>query len=408
MKIKHIISSVVASASLLTMVGAASAAITGDINIYGASAQFNFWKAQAVSYMQAQGCTTIQSSKTSDGKNAITRGTCGGVTRYFRTSSKASYDGPLAIQGNATNPNRTTLCSDPHQRKMMDEGQVTSWGTGTNATTMDNSADTTNAYMKCVTVNGGASDVMVPSFQQESHGMLLGPSTSSKNVYTDRNFKGDGAITASGLTDCRTLVVPFAFYINNGVTKGGAQVTDLTTAQARLIFSGQIADWSDLGFDAKPMYACWRHAGSGTHATIDLAVMRPAALNIYEDTGNGYSFYFNDGSADEMACINGNSGGVGYADADQSLSSYTSTHQVTYNGTTPAKANIVGGLYDFYSVQNLYTATPVPSDMSTLCAFMKNPANNTNTWYANACEMKYIRADDGAYNVINGDLGNCQ
>jgi hypothetical protein len=47
MKIKHILSSVVAGASLLTLVGSASAAITGDINIYGASAQFNFWKAQA-------------------------------------------------------------------------------------------------------------------------------------------------------------------------------------------------------------------------------------------------------------------------------------------------------------------------------------------------------------------------
>ncbi|HUJ16788.1 MAG TPA: substrate-binding domain-containing protein [Nitrospirota bacterium] len=403
MKIRNIISSVVAGASLLTMVGTASAAITGDINIYGASAQFNFWKAQAVNYMGAQGCTSIQSSKTTDGKNAISRATCGGVTRYFRTSSKASYDGPLAIQGNTTNPNRTTLCGDAHQRMMMDEAQVTSWGTGTNATTMPNTA------LKCVTVNGGASDVQVTSFQQESHGMLLGPSTSSSNVFTDRNFKGTGAVAATGLTDCRDLVVPFSFYINNGVTmnNGANQVTNLTTAQARLIFSGQIADWSDLGFDAKPMYACWRHAGSGTAATIDLAVMRPAVLQTQEDTGNGYSFYFNDGSADEMACINGDSGGVGYADADQSLSSYPNVHQATYNGVAPSKATITAGLYDFYSVQNLYTATPVPSDMATLCTFMKNPANNTNAFYATSCEMKYVRGGDQLYNTVNPNLGIC-
>jgi ABC-type phosphate transport system substrate-binding protein len=285
---------------------------------------------------------------------------------------------------------------------MMDETAVTSWGTGTAATTMPNTA------VKCTTVTGGASDVMVPSFQQESHGMLLGPSSSTANVYTNRNFKGTGAITAAGLTDCRTLVVPFGFFINNGVTKGGSQVTNLTTAQARLIFSGQIADWSDLGFDAKPMYACWRHAGSGTAAALDFDVMRPAALAIYEDTGNGYSFYFNDGSADEMACVNGNSGGVGYADADQSLSSYPNVHAVTYNNVAPSKANIMNGQYDFYTVQNLYTATPVPSDMATLCSFMKNPANNPNTWYASACEMKYLRADDAFYNQINPDLGICQ
>jgi hypothetical protein len=127
-----------------------------------------------------------------------------------------------------------------------------------------------------------------------------------------------------------------------------------------------------------------------------------------EDTGNGYSFYFNDGSADEMYCINSLSGAVGYADADQSLASYPNTHAVTYNGVAPSKANITAGLYDFFTIQNLYTATPVPADMANLCSFMKNPANNTNPWYANVCQLKYSKATDESYLTVNPDFGVCQ
>ena len=403
MKIKNIVTSIAAGAALLTFAGIAAAAptMTGDINIYGASAQFNFWKGQAANYMSAAGCTSLQSSKTTDGKNAITKGTCGGVTRYFRTSSKASYDGPLAVQGNTTNPNRTTACSNPHDRMMMEESAVTSWGTTASPTTMPNTA------VACKTVNGGASDVMVSSFQQISYGQLYGPNTSGGVV--SRDFTGAGAVNSSGLTDCRTLVVPFAFYMNNGVKKGGVQATNLTTAQARLIFSGQIVDWSDLGvgYDAQPITTCWRHAGSGTAAALDFDVMRPAGLQTQEDTGNGYSFYFNDGSADLMACVNGAAGGVGYADADQSLASYPNTHRVTYNGVDATKANITAGLYDFYTIQNLYTATPVPTDMTNLCTFMSKPANNTNPMYSTPCEMQYIRANDVTYSQYNGDFGNC-
>ncbi len=170
MNIKKIFASIVAGASMLALVGTASAAITGDINVYGASAQFNFWKAQAPVYMAAQGCTGIKSA-TKDSKNAITQGTCGGVVRNFRSSAKASYDGPLAIQGNTTNPNRTTECASASQRKMVDEASCGAWGTGTCTTT------------KCVTVTGGASDVQVASFNQESHGKIFGPKVGIRSMY---------------------------------------------------------------------------------------------------------------------------------------------------------------------------------------------------------------------------------
>ncbi len=401
MNFKKILTSVVAGASLLTMVGAASAAINGDINIYGASAQYAFWTAQSKTFLEGEGCTGVQSSQTDDAKNWISRATCGGATRYFRVSSKASYDGPLAIQKNSTNTNRVNTCdaSGLDYRKLMDEAQVTSWGTGTAATTMPKTA------VKCVKVTGGASDVQVTSFVQTSSGMLLGPSTATNNTPVVRDFTGAGAVTSIGLAnDCRSLIVPFAFFINNSVTKGGVQVANITTAQARLIFSGQIADWSDLGFDAKPMRACLRHAGSGTHAAIDYDVMRPAALANAEDVLNGYEIWFNDGAKDLMNCVNAlNVGGVGYADADQAMGSFGNTHQIKYNGFDATKANIIGGNYDFYTTQNLYFATPAPADMTTLCNFISNPANNVNPYYATVCEMNYLRGDDAAYSTFKGN-----
>jgi ABC-type phosphate transport system substrate-binding protein len=253
-------------------------------------------------------------------------------------------------------------------------------------------------------VTGGTSDVEVTSFRQESHGMLLGPSTSTKNVWTDRNFTGIGAVKATGLTNCRPLVVPFGAFANNNVTKGGIPITNITNAELRLIFSGQIFNWGDLaGYDSKDIRVCLRHAGSGTHATMDLVPMSPAALSIYEDAmpGSGYEFWFNDSGQDVLNCLSGagTMGAIGYADADATKPA--GVNALTYNGVQASKENLKNGSYDWYAVQNLYTATPRSADMTNLCNHMKNPANNNNAWYPVACEMKYIRLSDTGAPVLN-------
>jgi len=475
MKIKKFLTSLLAGASLLTLVGTASA-VTGDINIYGASAQYNFWKGQAPGFLSAQGCTATASGATSDNKNAITKGTgpagsCGASgTVYFRTSSKASYDGPLAIQGDTANPNgtdyldngpcRTALGYGPTYRPMVDEGTC-NFSTGVCTGT------------KCVQVTGGSSDVVVSSFNQKTVGNLLGPNgggSITRDFVTAAN-----KITATGLADCRDMVVPFAFYINKkveggdavgatAITSGGSgytvatvafggpgtgatatatvsggqvtgititnggsgytsaptvtisgdgsgatatayrTVTDLTTSDAKLLFSGKINDWSDLGFDAHPATVCWRHAGSGTMATLAYAVMPPAALQQLQVAGTPATknYWFNDGSADEMKCVN-NTGSVsgdyavGYADADQDLSSYPNVIRASYNGVAPSHANVSNGLYDFWTVQNLYTTSPVPADMAAVCTYFTTCAHNTNPYYNTLSQMHWNKVSDTTY-----------
>lgn len=390
MKLRKILGTIVASLSLFAIAGTASAAITSDINVYGASAQFIMWRDNAAAYMTSQGCTAVQSAQLgsgtpwkADGKNAITRGTCGGVTRYFRTSAKASYDGILAIQGNTTNPFRVTECASATQRKMIDPATC-DFGTGqcVGATT-------------CVTVTVGASDVPVECFTQESHGNLQGP---LGGTYTDRNFKTN-PIKWTGAEPCKPLAVPFAYFVNNSVKKLGATISNITKDNAEMIFSSQIIDWSDMvdsdgtSYDALPIAVCLRHAGSGTHASIDSYLNSP--LIILQDSASAYKYYFNDGSSDEMKCVNGSggwtgTGAIGYADADQVLgTTYPVTTRIALNGVTPSANTIAMGNYNFYGLQQLYGVAAA----DPLCTFAKNPANITNPLWVAKCKMNYERVN---------------
>ncbi len=394
MKIKKLFATIMTCVSLLGFAGIASAGVAGDINIWGSSALFNFWAAESGPFLTSQGCTGVKTA-TLDAKDGIATGLCNGVNRYFRYSNKASYDGVLAIEGNSTSPNLTEppACPDPTQRPMVNPATC-NFSTGT----CSGSA--------CYTITGGASDVQVTSFQQESHGELLGPNNGGEVNYT---FRGANGVTLTpAVTDaCQPIAVPFAFYVNKTVTQNSATITNLTTANVRLLFSGQVGDWSDLlaangqPFDAKPVNVCLRHAGSGTHATLDFAVMRPAGLIIQESINPGsYNFYFNSGSSDELKCVNQLPGAVGYSDADAILnfSSYPNTTQVTYNGVTANKNNVVNGAYDFWTIENIYTANPVPADMQNVCTFIANPANLTfDPYYATSTQLIYSKSADAAY-----------
>lgn len=384
MKFRTIIMTVVAALALFAVAGTSIAQMTEDINVYGASAQFIMWRDNAAAYMTSLGCTNVQNAQlyvgaSPDGRNAITKGTCSGVTRYFRTSAKASYDGILAIQGNTTNPFRVAECSSPYQRKMIDEATC-NWSTGQCTGT------------KCVTVNVGASDVPVECFLQESHGQLKGPLGGG---WTDRNFKTN-PIKWTGADPCKPMAVPFAFFVNNSVKKQGNTITNITKDNAEMIFSGQIQDWSDMvdsdgtAYDAKPIAVCMRHAGSGTQATIDGYLESPMITN--EDSAGSYKFYFNDGSSDMMRCVNGSgswsgSGAIGYADADQILTSYPNTTRIALNGVTPSDKTIAGGNYNFYGLQQLYGITA----SHPLCQFANNPANIANPLWVAKCKMVYER-----------------
>jgi hypothetical protein len=405
------------------------------------------------------------------------------VDTYFRIASKASYDGICALENNynGTNPNCTSDPAGPNFRQMIDPTTVSTWG----ACAPTIGAWSTSGLLASVPVTVGASDVQGESFLQQSHGLLLGPLGSTQ---TDRVFSGmpttAGLNTPYTLAECQPLIVPFAFYVNTSVQEcidtqyvspGGVnlapdpsnppanplnwhanhwapwascvgdptgvrykkvQFRNMPRIKAVLIFSGQIYNWTDLGSNFVPnlpVAVCMRHAGSGTHATLDLAVMnkkwggtlaqiscnngRPADPMCLSG-GTPPTIFFNNGSKDEINCINGSgawsgNGAVGYSDADYLainpaydafVTTGAHTIQMTYNGETANRHNIRMGEYDFWTNENMYFRVLTPW-LSNLCTFASTPANipaSEAEYWTSQCEMNYTKVHDTDYPAYSG------
>jgi hypothetical protein len=126
--------------------------------------------------------------------------------------------------------------------------------------------------------------------------------------------------------------------------------------------------------------------------------------------------WFNQGSGDEMKCVNGNNtatptgsliGAIGYADADQATNVANTSQNVVpvkYNGQYGTRTAIRNGQYDFYTNAWLYTNPANSATINTLAdslvVFAQEPANvpaaKANYWAATG-EMKFNRATDSAY-----------
>jgi len=415
------------SAAILTMGATANAAVI-DLNVYGASAQYLFWNTTAPAFLTSvRGCASTSKTETTDKKHGITQGIgCdGGVnTINIRYSSKASYDGIRAVSN--TDP-ANTCAGQPGWRPMIT-------GAG-------------NTALLCQDVHVGASDVAGSTFTQNSTGALNGP---LGGAATTRTFSG---IPTAGLTTYQPVVVPFGFFANNAIKvhtcAGGANAGNLCTTataaadcgtgtcaqntidnvtreQAVQIFSGQAFAWTDFGDSysvagdpTNSIVACLRHAGSGTHATFDKVIFTgatPQFLVTAENTAGPF-IYFNDGSTEEMKCVNGNTttattgsavGAIGYADADQSVGAAGVSQNVVgikYNGLLGRRNVVRNGLYDFFSNQWLYenptkTTAAQHTLLTQLNTFASNPANipaSKAAFWAAAGEMVFNKSSDTTY-----------
>jgi len=383
--IKKLLKATVVGASIFAMVGAANAAEV-NINIYGASAQYTYWNDAADDFMVDLGCTAIQqaagNTANSTSGHGITRGTCGADTWHIRYSSKASFDGIRAMQ--CIDPDGTSGCANPCERRLADE-TTTNWGTRVVTS------------LACKDVNVGASDVEAAAIAgMESHGQLRGHLGGG---WVDRVMDAS-TIYDTGLANYRPIVVPFAFFKENNVP-----YTNLSKMQAVHIFSGSIWDWSD--FDptvaSQAVTICLRHAGSGTHATLNAVVMANAAGLITEE-GDGMLTpvaWFNDGSSDMANCVVQNAGSVGYADADQTFAANVT--RLSYEGVAATKNNIVNGNYPFWAAQWLYVDAIVPNSpidkLATWAADPDNmPAGRAPFWAAQD-EMNVVKSNSFTFPV---------
>lgn len=413
---KKLALSTIAGTCLMAMAGAADAA-TYNINIYGASAQYTYWTTAAPAYLKFRGCADADirsaAKKVSGreqgiawcagtvGLNGVTgRGFNGNGNDYFiRYSANASYDGIMGVQNNGTympDADRTAGCANG-SRLMANENAVT-WVAYPGIPTTGN---ITGVSCKDITI--GASDVAAASFGQYSKGELNGHAGGG---VVERDIKGI-TISSTNYSYSRPLVVPFGFFANTSVP-----YDNMTRLMATSIFSGQVANWQDFNEANADLQvvACLRHAGSGTHATLDKAIMRKdfplvrSQITPAESMGVLPVVWFNSGTSEMMACINNNPGAVGYADADRNITSLATTKRMYWMGASAAKANITGGIYDFWSKQWLYYSKTEPTDVrsmiTSLMSFASNPANmpsSLSAYWAASNEMKVDKATDSLY-----------
>jgi hypothetical protein len=182
-----------------------------------------------------------------------------------------------------------------------------------------------------------------------------------------------------------------------------------------------VYDWGQLnGFGAyagKGVQLCFRHAGSGTHATIDKAVMRGDLALVTDEAVNGlagtltdaYFYQSSDSSSGGMKqCIETNGGNgvggdyiaIGYLDADAAATA--NMHQLKYQGASATDTEIANGSYDFWSAQNVYLKT---ADDSTVVQKMMSfaaaniPSGKAGIW-VKANDLKVVKDNDLAIPVL--------
>jgi hypothetical protein len=369
-----------------SVLAAATSAQALDLNIYGASAQYEFWREAAPLFLQTavadggMGCTGVQfgTLKYTNPINGVTTDNgaaagfnCAGAagqTVNIRYSSNKSVEGPRAVMNMDPQENDTCITGDPTNDNLREMLTIDATGVKT---------------MGCQDVNLGASDVASEAFTQESHGFENG-------IYNQVQFDeilDPATIPGSstpGMTTWQPIVVPFSFFANTALT----DTDNLSRLQAVLLMNGNVSNWDQFGYTSNWVVACMRHAGSGTHASLDKAVMRgdkPLVTNqVYLPfPAPMQTVLFHTSSSELTKCVNENAlkgpgyVAVGYADTDKIVSSiaadgselntkYPSVKRLKYNGggmgkvagsgTNPApiKTEIANGMYDFWAAQWIY------------------------------------------------------
>ena len=441
---KQIKVSLTATAALLALAGIAQAA-PAELNIYGASAQYDYWNAQSKNYAETSlGCVATEPVNNNKKHGFVAATNCtstlvpvnsatGQRDLDIRYSGIASAEGPLATDRKAPlDPALAAGCNVANGERLMYASSST---------------------LVCKQVHLGTSDVAGESLNQTSSGQKFGPLGGGQ---FDVALTG---VDTTNLTPHNTVVVPFGFFVNAGVTAKSctaglvgnycsadtecdtapgkldgacgapATITNISREEANLLFAGFVYDWADLGayYTSQPAVVCLRHAGSGTHSTLDNTVMYSGWGNnvtVAEEDGH---IWFNQGSSDEMKCINGNttatpagslSGAIGYADADQKIGEAgksDNVKQLKYNGYYPTRTAIRNGQYDFYSNAWLYTnlnsgttVNAIAADMIAYAQLGSNvPATKANYWAAQG-EMRWNRAADNAYPTYLGGAADPQ
>ena len=407
---KKLMIALAVGAFVLSMAGVSSAT---DVNIFGASAQFNFWSAQAPIYLTSTSgtgphCSSGFSQTTfvpKDNQTATPMVYYHGAKYYIASASGCNtsvvpdgsltirvgaYDSVDGIQAllNVTNVTDVAGCTGD-ERAMLH----TTTSTGINAS-------------DCFPVTLAASDVDATSIvESDFNTQLDGPSGPPAGTFgytlpgkgvggTEINYDlgswsapGENyaagwdptTVNMSTINNYHPFVLPFGIFANVAANSSDttkqlqASLTNLTTAMVQEIFAGKqtVSDWSEFGVAPGtctgsncPITICLRQPGSGTYAIFDNGVFDTVGIGpslLVNDKIAGTNAWFNNTSGDMTNCVNSIPGAIGFMDADTGTTG-TNFYLLNLNGFSPiavsgstSNPNVVDGLYErFFSLEHVF------------------------------------------------------
>ncbi|MGD0586322.1 MAG: hypothetical protein ABSA86_11205 [Oryzomonas sp.] len=251
----------ISAAAVLAGAGAAHAQ-TYEINMYGSSAQYNFWVSGAASYLQnSAGCpaANITTKKDAGGSTyvgvtgtactAVPGGT-GSDTLIIRYASKASYAGFAAMNGcedtSDINPASSIFTGGvspnmPTGATLTQDCQAAA--NGSNAANfrwfLDETAAGSTAI--CLPVNVASSDVAITDFLESTNNSYQNGPASVSNLTTRATGTNYGFSSAScmgapaGSLSSSPITIPFGLFVNSCVANNrclgavnGAGIVDPT------------------------------------------------------------------------------------------------------------------------------------------------------------------------------------
>jgi phosphate transport system substrate-binding protein len=149
--------------------------------------------------------------------------------------------------------------------------------------------------------------------------------------------------TQADLVDHQVAVVVFAVIVNKGVT-----VTNLTTAQIKQIYSGQVTNWKQVGGANLPIVVVSRPASSGTRATFQKYVLGGP------ETISGPASLTTDSTGTVVTNVAQTPGAVGYAATGPAMLNSGVT-LLSLDGSAPTTDNAKTNAYKFWNIEHMYT-----------------------------------------------------